>query len=82
MDAIWVSSLHGLHCPRCDRRLVQQAAIHFHSGLRSLVYVGRANTLACPGGHRLPDRQDLDAYRSRRERVRCTPVSGGAPPRC
>lgn len=80
MDEVWVQSLHNLHCPRCDRRLVQRAGRHFHSELRSPVYVGAVGTLHCPQRHRLPDRQDLYDYRAERGYAPAAPVSEIVPP--
>jgi hypothetical protein len=81
MHEIWVQTPHNLHCPRCDRRLVQQAGVHFHSRLQSHVYVGEVGTLACPGGHRLPERPELYAHRERRGYAPVAPVSQVPPPR-
>lgn len=80
MRTVWVESPHNLHCPRCDRRLVQQAGIHFHSGVRAAVYVAEVSTLACPGGHRLPDRQELYSHREQRGYAPVAPVSQVPPP--
>jgi hypothetical protein len=82
MDAIWIECLHNLHCPRCERRLVQRAGRHFHSRLQQPVYVGKANSLACPLGHRLPERQELYAYRAARGHAVTAPVSEVVPPGC
>lgn len=80
MDDVWIESPHNLHCPRCDRRLMQQAGIHFHSTLQSPVYVGEVSTLTCPGGHRLPDRQELYSLRERRGYAPVASVSQVPPP--
>ena len=80
MEAVWVQSLHNLHCPRCDRRLVQRAARHFHTMLRRSVYVGEVGSLSCPDGHVLPDRRTLYAYRAERGHAPSAPVSEVAPP--
>ena len=64
MDALWVESLHNLHCPRCDARLVQRAARVPLPGRQVHVYVGEVGTLACPAGHRLPARESLYDYRA------------------
>ncbi|MGY1638202.1 hypothetical protein ACI78V_16275 [Geodermatophilus sp. SYSU D00742] len=80
MQKVWVESSRNLRCPRCDRRLVQQAGVHFHSRLRSPVYVGDVSTLTCPGGHRLPDRLELYSHRERRGYTPAAPVSQVPPP--
>ncbi|MGY1743717.1 MULTISPECIES: hypothetical protein [unclassified Blastococcus] len=80
MHDVWIESPHNLHCPRCDRRLVQQAGVHFHSRLQSPVYVGEVSTLSCPGGHRLPDRQELYSLRERRGYAPVASVSQVPPP--
>ena len=80
MDEVWIQSLHNLHCPSCDRRLVQRGRLHFHSQLRSPVYVGDVGTLLCPQRHRLPDRRDLYDYRAQRGYAPAAPVSEIAPP--
>lgn len=75
MDAIWVRSLHNLHCPSCDNRLVQRAAQHFHRGVRGHVYVGVVGTLRCPDGHSLPGRAELYDYRAQRLGGSAAPVT-------
>jgi hypothetical protein len=81
MHAIWVQTPHNLHCPRCDRRLVQQAGVQFRSRLQSPVSVGEMSTLACPGGHQLPEHQELYAHRERRGYAPVASVSQVPPPR-
>lgn len=81
MDAIWIQTPHNLHCPRCDRRLVQQAGSHVHSRLPSHVHVGEGESLACPNGHGLPARDELDAHRERRGYAPVASVSQVPPPR-
>ena len=80
MDATWIHSLHNLHCPTCDRRLVQRAGRHFHSVVGSPVYVGEVGTLSCPEGHPLPERQELYDYRSRRGHAAAASVAEVGPP--
>lgn len=75
MEAIWVESLHNLHCPRCDTRLVQQAQLCFAPERATHHYVGEVGTLACPGGHALPGREALYAYRSEQGHAMNAPVS-------
>ncbi|MGY1813410.1 hypothetical protein [Blastococcus sp. SYSU D00820] len=79
MHAIWVQAPHNLHCPRCDRRLVQQADVHGH-GREEFVDVDDASTLTCPGGHRLPTPQELYDHRERRGYAPVAPVSQVPPP--
>jgi len=81
MEAIWVQSLHNLHCPHCDARLVQMARRCFVPERAVHHYVGEVGTLLCPGGHRLPDREVLYAYRSERGHAVRAPVSEVVPPR-
>jgi hypothetical protein len=81
MEAIWVESLHNLHCPRCDSRLVQQARLCFVPERAVHHYVGEVGTLACPGGHSLPEREILYAYRSERGHAISAPVAEVVPPR-
>ena len=80
MGAVLIQSLHNLHCPRCDSRLVQRAGRRFHSELQTRVYVGEVGTLACPEGHTLPDRQELYDYRERQGYPAIAPVSEIGPP--
>jgi hypothetical protein len=80
MDATWIHSLHNLHCPKCDSRLVQLAGRHFHSQLGSPVYVGQVGTLSCPQGHPLPDRRELYEYRARHGYAVAASVSEVVPP--
>ena len=80
MAEIWVQSLHNLHCPRCDRRLVQQAGRFFVPERRRHVVVGEVGTLACPAGHRLPDREELYAYRAQAGHAPSAPVRPARPP--
>jgi hypothetical protein len=80
MDAIWVQSLHNLHCPNCDRRLVQRAGRHFHTELHAPIYVGEVGTLSCPDGHPLPCRQQLYDYRAQRGHAPSAPVVEVLPP--
>jgi hypothetical protein len=75
MEAIWVQSLHNLHCPRCDRRLMQQASRFFVPERAVHYYVGEVGTLVCPDGHRLPEREALYEYRAARGYASCAPVS-------
>ncbi len=81
MDELWTQSLHNLHCPHCDERLVQQAARVALPGRQVHVYVGEVGTLACPAGHPLPDRETLYAYRARAGHAPQAPVSEVRPPR-
>jgi hypothetical protein len=81
MDAIWIQSLHNLHCPRCDSRLVQRAGRFFVPERAAHYYVGEVGTLACPGGHPLPEREVLYAYRSERGHAVSAPVAEAGPPR-
>jgi len=80
MEAIWVQSLHNLHCPRCDRRLVQQANRFFVPERAAHYYVGEVGTLVCPGRHPLPSREALYDYRAARGHPLHAPVSEVAPP--
>jgi hypothetical protein len=75
MDAVWIQSLHNLHCPNCDSRLIERAHRHFHSALGTDVYVGDVHTLSCPDGHLLPDRQQLYDYRAEQGHAPVAPVA-------
>jgi hypothetical protein len=81
MTAIWVQSLHNLHCPSCDRRLVQRAGRHFVPERGAHYYVGEVGTLVCPDGHPLPDRETLYAYREARGHASSAPVAEVGRPR-
>ena len=81
MEGLWIQSLHNLHCPRCDERLVQQAARVPLPGRQVHVYVGEVGTLACPAGHRLPDRESLYDYRARAGHAWRAEVTEVSPPR-
>jgi hypothetical protein len=81
MAALWILSLHNLHCPLCDERLVQQAARVPLPGRQVHVYVGEVGTLACPAGHRLPHREALYAYRQRAGHPAQAGVREVGPPR-
>jgi hypothetical protein len=80
MDAVWIQSLHNLHCPRCDTRLVQQAGRFTVPERETPVYVGEVGTLACPAGHPLPERTLLYAYRARSGHATHAPASEVVPP--
>ncbi|UOX99734.1 hypothetical protein [Blastococcus sp. PRF04-17] len=79
MEAVWIESLHNLHCPHCDSRLLQRAGRHFHSALGAQVYVGDVDSLACPDGHRLPGRDQLYDYRAQQGHAAVAPVSEVGP---
>ena len=79
MEAIWVQSVHNLHCPSCDSRLVQRAERRFHAERQIPVYVGEVGTLSCPDGHPLPDRQELYDYRAQQGHAPAAPVSAVVP---
>jgi hypothetical protein len=75
MEPVWVESLHNLHCPRCDARLVQRARRCFVPERAAHHYVGEVGTLRCPRGHRLPGRDTLYDYRAERGHPVCAPVA-------
>lgn len=81
MAELWVQSVHNLHCPLCDERLVQQAARVPLPGRQVHVYVGEVGTLACPAGHHLPAREALYAYRTEAGHAPGAPVTEVRPPR-
>ena len=64
MLSLWIESLHNLHCPSCDRRLIERATLHLPDGQRDPVVVGEVGTLQCPTGDPLPDRAFLYALRA------------------
>jgi hypothetical protein len=75
MESIWGQSLHNLHCPQCDRRLMQRASRRFHTERRIPVYVGQVGTLRCPSGHGLLGIQALYDYRDMQGHPSTAPVS-------
>lgn len=75
MTAIWVQSLHNLHCPSCDHRLLQRARRFFVPERAAHYYVGEVGTLVCPCGHSLPDRDALYAHRAERGHAQRAPVA-------
>lgn len=81
MNALWIQSLHNLHCPTCDTRLVEQAGRYAVAHLPAPVYVGEVATLTCREGHPLPDREVLYAYRDERGIPASAPVHEVEPPR-
>jgi hypothetical protein len=74
VDDVWIQSLHNLHCPTCDRRLVQRARRCLVPGTAELRYVGEVGTLTCEKGHPLPGRAALYAYRAQRRHPVCASV--------
>src|SRR5829696_4179312 len=50
MASVWMESVHHLHCPTCDARLVEQAGRYDVMQRRHPVYVGEVTTLTCPAG--------------------------------
>ena len=81
MSSVWIQSVHNLHCPTCDSRLVEQAGRYVVSDRPAPVYVGEVETLTCRGGHPLPDRNTLYAYRDGRGIPARATVAEVAPPR-
>ncbi len=77
----WIQSLHNLHCPTCDDRLVEQAGRFEVHERRQPVYVGHVETLTCREGHPLPDRAVLYRYREQRGLPPAAPVQEVPPPR-
>lgn len=80
MPDVWISSLHNLHCPRCGVRLVQRAARCLVGERAAPVYVGKIGTLVCPGGHPLPCREALYAYREEHGHPPTAPVTETSSP--
>ena len=85
MVSVWILSLHNLHCPQCDTRLVERAG-RFDDvpGRLGPVHVGEVGTLSCRAGHPLPSREELYAHREERGRprtaaVREVPAPGSSP---
>jgi hypothetical protein len=81
VSSVWIQSVHNLHCPTCDSRLVEQAGRYRVSDRPAPVYVGEVETLTCPDGHVLPDREALYDYRDRRGIPAQASVTEVAPPR-
>jgi len=80
MVAVWILSVHNLHCPACGTRLVERAGRYTVAGRREPVYVGEVSTLCCPGGHPLPDRAELYAQREAQDRPSTAEIWEVAPP--
>ena len=80
MSSVWILSVHNLHCPTCDRRLVERAGRYRLAHRAAPVYVGEVETLTCRDGHVLPDRSALYDYRERRGIARQAAVTEVAPP--
>ncbi|WP_143087050.1 hypothetical protein [Geodermatophilus ruber] len=55
--AVWIESLHNLHCPTCESRLVEHAGRFDVIGRPDPGYTADPRTLMCPSGHVLPDDQ-------------------------
>ena len=81
VSSVWIQSVHNLHCPTCDRRLVERAGRYRVAHRPAPVYVGEVETLTCRDGHLLPDRGELYAYRDDRGIPRQATVREVAPPR-
>ncbi|MGY5883517.1 hypothetical protein [Modestobacter lacusdianchii] len=80
MVSVWILSVHNLHCPECDSRLIERAGRCVVPGRRSPVHVGEVGTLRCPVGHPLPPREQLYAHREAQGRPRTAEVWEVAPP--
>ena len=80
MAAVWIESMHNLHCPTCDARLVQEAGRFDPMGRPDPVYVG-SERLACRAGHSLPSMDSLYAYRDERGYPADAAYSEVPPPR-
>lgn len=63
MPAVWIRSVHNLHCPTCGSPLVERAGRYTVLDRPVPVYVGEVETLTCQEGCPLPDRRALYAYR-------------------
>jgi hypothetical protein len=72
---LWVHSLHNLHCPTCDERLLQRARRFFVPERAAHYVVGEVGTLACPHRHPLPEREALYVYRAERGNAEDAPVA-------
>jgi hypothetical protein len=81
VTAVWIQSVHNLHCPTCDSRLVEQAGRYAVPDRPAPVYVGEVATLTCRRGHPLPERGELYRYRDLRGIPASAPVQEVAPPR-
>lgn len=62
---VWIESLHNLHCPTCDSRLIEPAGRHDVLGRADPVYLVDGHSAVCPNGHTLPEPDELYAYRDR-----------------
>ena len=82
MPMVWITSLHNLHCPSCDARLIEQAGRFEPMGRPDPIYQADPRTLTCPNGHRLPEDQDeLYTYRDEKGHPPEEPPTEVAPPR-
>lgn len=81
MTALWIQSVHNLHCPTCGSRLVEQAGRYVVPSRPAPVYVGEVATLTCANGHPLPGRRALYEYRDECGLPASAPVHEVRPPR-
>lgn len=63
MASVWIESMHNLHCPTCDGRLIERAGRHDVMQRPDPVYIADAASGRCPEGHPLPHSDALYAYR-------------------
>jgi hypothetical protein len=75
MASVWIRSVHNLHCPTCDARLVERGERFVVRERRTVMYVGDVGTQVCRNGHALPDRESLYSYRDAKGHPRSAPVS-------
>ncbi|WP_460682896.1 hypothetical protein [Modestobacter lapidis] len=80
MVSVWILSVHNLHCPSCDTRLIERAGRFAVPGRPGPVHVGEVGTLCCRAGHPLPSREDLYAHRDAQGHPWTAPVLEVAPP--
>ena len=75
MTALWIQSVHNLHCPTCDTRLVERGRRCALQHRARSVYVGEVGTLTCAYRHPLPDRVALYDYREEQGHPPVAPVA-------
>jgi len=66
VTSVWIESVHNLHCPRCDTRLLQRGGRFLVPERGAFMYVGEVGTLERRNGHPLPDGSVLYGYRDQR----------------
>jgi hypothetical protein len=78
---VWIESMHNLHCPTCDDRLIERAGRFDVLGKSTPTYVGDGNRPpVCPNGHAQPPVEQLYVYRDEKGYPPEAPFSEVPPP--